>query len=321
MLTYELTGPSVGDVRFGMSPLTELTLSLRTFVDPSRYPLQLPWVRRTASARQSLDRRALAGLVDRRLWTPDFLNPRPSSPLTRIEDEFDALARIDAAAFRAGLKSVHGMVPPVYRGPHAAAVERMVAALRDLWEACFVPYWDRMRAVLEADIVHRGRVIVTEGLGTMVAQLSPGRITWSGSAVHVALRDPRDRRVEVGAEGLMLVPTLFSTGASAPVDDDGPPQVLYPARGQAALWEAQPRRGHRELVDLLGAPRAGLLALLSEPASSTELGIRLGITASAVNQHLRVLHRAGLLSKARHGRSVLYLRSELGERLAVESDW
>ena len=40
-----------------------------------------------------------------------------------------------------------------------------------------------------------------------------------------------------------------------------------------------------------------------------------GVTASAVNQHLRVLRDAGLLISTRYGRSVLYLRSELGSAL------
>ena len=40
-----------------------------------------------------------------------------------------------------------------------------------------------------------------------------------------------------------------------------------------------------------------------------------GVTASAVNQHLRVLRDAGLLVSTRYGRSVLYLRSELGSAL------
>jgi predicted ArsR family transcriptional regulator len=69
-------------------------------------------------------------------------------------------------------------------------------------------------------------------------------------------------------------------------------------------------------TDLLGAARAGLLVLLGTPASSTELAARLNVTASAVNQHLRTLHAGGLLVRARHGRSVLYRRSDLGNRLA-----
>ncbi|GAA1087542.1 hypothetical protein GCM10009605_26830 [Nocardiopsis composta] len=40
------------------------------------------------------------------------------------------------------------------------------------------------------------------------------------------------------------------------------------------------------------------------------------MTPSAVSQHLRVLHAAGLVARARDGRHVLYRRSPLGEELA-----
>ncbi len=39
------------------------------------------------------------------------------------------------------------------------------------------------------------------------------------------------------------------------------------------------------------------------------------MTPTAVNQHLRALRAAGLLVAVRHGRSVLYRRSDLGEQL------
>lgn len=70
------------------------------------------------------------------------------------------------------------------------------------------------------------------------------------------------------------------------------------------------------LAAILGVTRAGLLVHLETPASSTELAARLGVTTTAVNQHLRTLHAAGLLVSARHGRSVLYRRSDLGDQLA-----
>jgi DNA-binding transcriptional ArsR family regulator len=40
------------------------------------------------------------------------------------------------------------------------------------------------------------------------------------------------------------------------------------------------------------------------------------VTPSAVSQHLRVLYAAGLLTRVRDGRHVLYRRSPLGDRLA-----
>ena len=55
MLRYVLTEDDVGSVRFGISPLCELGLSLRAIREPARFPLQLGWLRRTEEARTRLD--------------------------------------------------------------------------------------------------------------------------------------------------------------------------------------------------------------------------------------------------------------------------
>jgi DNA-binding transcriptional ArsR family regulator len=140
------------------------------------------------------------------------------------------------------------------------------------------------------------------------------RVTYERGVLEIRLADPTPREREVGGEGLTLIPTMFTRRGSAPVGD-GPPMLLYPARGQGALWETERVANPAAVAAVLGETRARLLAALGDPASSTELGVRLGVTASAVNQHLRVLRDAGLLVSTRYGRSVLYLRSELGTAL------
>lgn len=313
MLRYLLTEDDVGAIRFGISPLCELGLSLRAIAMPARFPLQLGWLRRTEAARAGLDLDALLALVDDRGWTPDFLNPRPASPLTRIEHEFDVLAAMAPEAARADLIAAFGRVPEVFAGPPERALARIVAALRELWRTCVEPYWPRMRAVLEADIVHRGRLIAQSGVAAMLNSLSP-RVGYDRGSLDIALADPTPRTRRVGGEGLTLVPTMFTRRGSAPVGD-GPPMILYPARGQGALWEAEPVANPAAVAAVLGETRTALVAALAEPASSTELAVRFGVTTSAVNQHLRALRAAGLLTSTRYGRSVLYLRSELGAAL------
>jgi len=313
MLRYLLTEDDVGSVRFGISPLCELGLSLRAIKEPARFPLQLGWLRRTEEARTRLDMPTLMALIDERMWTPDFLNPRPTSPLTRLDEELEALAATRADVFRADLVAVHGAVPEVFAGSTSAALRRIIRALQQLWDTCFEPYWPRMRAVLEADVVHRGRQIAQSGVATMLNGLS-SRIEYEHGVVSVRLADPNDRTQAIDGNGLTFVPTMFTRRASAPVGD-GPPMIMYSARGQGALWEAERVANPAAVAAVLGEARASLLAALGDPASSTELGVRLGVTASAVNQHLRVLRDAGLLVSTRYGRSVLYLRSELGTAL------
>ncbi len=315
LVEYELAGMDVADVRFAVSPLTELTLSLRTFREPGRYPVHLPWLRRTEQARAGLDVALLTALTNEAQWTPDYLTPRPHSPLTRLDDELEAAARVPLDRLRDDLRAVHpdGLPAPL-RGDLAVVRDRVVAALHAYWDACFAPWWPRMRTVLQADVVHRGQVASAYGLGAMFTGLSE-RIRLEDGVVRVRLGSPARFRRPTTGEGLTLVPTLFTRAASAPISPAEPPTIWYGARGAGTLWQAEPVRAPGVLTDLLGGTRAGLLSTLAEPASSTELAGRLGVTVSAVNQHLRAMRAAGLLSSARHGRSVLYLRSELGDAL------
>ncbi|NYI75890.1 ArsR/SmtB family transcription factor [Nocardioides panzhihuensis] len=315
MVRYELTGADLSEVRFAISPLNELTLSLRALRDPGRFPLHLPWLRAVEAA--DLDREALLALTNQRLWTPDFLNPRPRDPLARLEEELEVVAATPPPRVRADLDAVHFDAvgrPAALDGLPQAVLRRVLAALRDYWEACFEPHWQRMRAVLEADIVHRGRTIVHSGMATMFADISP-RVVLADDLLTIRLVTSKvDYRRTTAGIGLTLVPTLFSLNPSTPISADEPPVMFYPARGLGTLWTTDRPRAPHALRDLIGETRSGLLTMLEAPASSTELAVRLGVTAAAVNQHLRAMRAAGLLTSARHGRSVLYLRSDLGDR-------
>ncbi|WP_260428361.1 ArsR/SmtB family transcription factor [Micromonospora globispora] len=257
----------------------------------------------------------LLALTNARLWTPDFLNPRPYSPLTRIDEELAGLADTDPAVVRRDLQAVHGApLPDPLRGPAPRVLTRIIDALTEYWRRCFEPHWPRMRALLEGDVTFRGRQIAQHGLAAMFSELS-NTVRLVGSAVEVQLRSDLDyTRTTTG--GLTLVPTLWTTNASTPISAAEAPMILYSARGVATLWEPQSLPAPDALSGLLGATRAGLLIQLGTPSSSTELAARLGVTTTAVNQHLRALRTGGLLVSARHGRAVLYRRSDLGDLLA-----
>lgn len=315
MIEYELVGNDLGEVRFAISPLNELVLSLRTLRDPGRFPLQLPWLRATEAPRAGLDLDLLRALTNEALWTPDFLTPRPYTPLGRIEDELAALTSTPGGVVRADLAEVHpAALPPVLRGRPDRVLVRVLAALRDYWEACFEPYWPRMRTVLEADVVYRGRVMAQSGLAAMFADVDP-HVRLENTVVQVRLRADLSYRTSTAGRGLTLVPSLFSRRASTPISADEPPHIMYPARGLGTLWETGTTLPATALAAVIGRVRARLMNLLETPTSSTELALRLDVTPTAVNQHLRALRDAGLLISARHGRSVLYRRSDLGDRL------
>jgi DNA-binding transcriptional ArsR family regulator len=311
MLTYTLTEEDLASVRFGISPLCEMGLSLRAIKDPARFPLQLPWLRRIEAAWVQLDVDVLSALIDERLWTPDLLNPRPVSPLTRIDQELDAFRATDPREFIRQVEALHGELPQALKGDPAHALHRTAQALEGYWDSCFRPHWNRMRALLEADIAHRGRQIARSGLSAMLNTISP-TVSFARAAVSIRLRNPVNISQPVDGQGITLVPTIFTDRASAPTDATEPPMILYEARGQGAMWEPETLATDAGAIRILGLTRAALLTALSEPASSTELGMRMGVTTSAVNQHLRALQVGRLVNSTRHGRSMLYFRSELG---------
>lgn len=155
VVEYELAGMDLGDVRFAISPLNEVTLSLRALRDPGRFPLHLRWLQETESVRGTLDLDMLRALINADFWTPDFLTPNPRTPLARFDDEIAEVAALPSAVVRDDIAEIHpdpATRPDVLRGRADRALRRIVRALRDYWEACFSPYWQRMRAVLEADV-------------------------------------------------------------------------------------------------------------------------------------------------------------------------
>lgn len=314
MIRYELGEAGLADIRFAISPLTELGLSLRALRSPASFPLQLAWSRQVELVRADLDLGALLALVSDDMRTPDFLNPYPSSPLRRIDEELDQLAELSVDQVRRDLVAAHGQLPEVYSGRGRAPARRMLHALGDYWRLCLEPHWGKMRAVLDADVIHRGRVMAQEGTGRMLAMLSP-TVELSGSVLSVRLRSPIVRTERVGDAALTLVPTLFTRRASVPLLPEHGPVIMYAARGQGSMWAEGIPGGFEPLAELIGRRRASLLVALEEPLSTTTLGVRTGTTPSAVSPHLQALKRAGLVTSARHGRSVLYLRTELADQL------
>lgn len=212
-------------MRFAVSPLGELGLALRAWRDPGLFPLHLRWLRKVDAVRSNLDSAVLFALTNERGWTPDFLNPRPRSPLARLDDELGA---IDASVVRRDLRAVHGdTLPPALRGSPARVLRRIVDALDKYWQLCFAPYWPRMRALLDGDITYRGQQIAQRGLAAMFAQLSP-TVRLVDHVVEVRLPRSGIAYTRRTTDGLTLVPTLWTHGASARPLDALPP--LRPGR-------------------------------------------------------------------------------------------
>src|SRR5262249_8838661 len=151
------------------------------------------------------------------------------------------------------------------------------------------------------------------GARSLFSDLHPD-LRWSGGTLTLSDTDegPSRFRVRLGPDGVVLMPSVFNWPlVSVSRATSSQTMLLYPARGTATAWEDGAwLAGPPAVEELLGAARARLLVALRSPATTTSLARRLGVTPSAVSQHLAVLHRGGLVDRRRSGRSVLYQTSE-----------
>jgi DNA-binding transcriptional ArsR family regulator len=120
------------------------------------------------------------------------------------------------------------------------------------------------------------------------------------------------------AAGLVLVPSVFVWPSVMTVSSGDVPQLAYPARGVATLWERSSRSADA-LGAVIGRGRARLLAELGAPLSTTELARRTGISPGGVSQHLSALRAAGLVTTHRQGRAVLNSRTTVADALLTAS--
>jgi DNA-binding transcriptional ArsR family regulator len=192
------------------------------------------------------------------------------------------------------------------------ARDTLAARLDDAWSGLIAPSWNRIRTLLERDIARRSRTLARHGLRRVLDQLH-AKLRWTSRGLQLA--DGRDDVVEVDRRGLLLIPSAYLWPHIATiVEPPWQPTIVYPAAGIADLWRA-PVRPPDALARLLGNSRAGILAELDRPLSTTALAAITGLSPAGVSAHLRTLRDAGLLSTTRYGHEVLYQRTGLGDAL------
>jgi len=307
--------------RFAVSPLHETMSAVRLLGRPAAAGFHAPWLRAVAPAVEGLDLTPLALLTPHRSYGPDFLSPPPSGPTTSFADE---LAVVRATAPGQARSEIDRSLAARFAGRIPAAAEplrRDATTARDLcadllaecWTCLVKPWWPRIRAVLEADIAYRARVLADAGLAAVLTDLHP-QARWERNTLRVELSAVAERTV--AGNGLVLMPGVFGwPGLGVAYDPPWPPTLDYAARGIASLWPRQSRPA-QALVRLVGTRRALLLAALTEPASTTGLAARCELPASSVSEHLAVLREAGLVTTRRTGRYLQHSRTPLGTTLA-----
>lgn len=304
--------------RFALSPMWETANAVRAFVDARSRPYLRPWweqVRDAPPAEELLAVQAASGYV------PDFLCGPPDVAAPSAEDQLAALRAMPPGRVAAELARVNlarsvspGAVRAMLADPEAAR-DRLAGHLEDAWRRLVLPWWPRLRELIDADVEYRSRLLAEHGLGHVVAGLHE-RIRWEDDAIVL---EPAAEEVEreLGGDGLVLMPSAFVWPAiTAIVDRPWQPTVVYPARGIGELLGGRTAEPAASLARLLGRTRARILAGLAEPASTAALAARHGLAPSTVSAHLSALEGAGLLSRRRYRHEVRYRHTALGRALA-----
>lgn len=313
-----------GAFRFAVSALWETQEAVRTLDRPHRHGHHLPWLRRIRHAGAGLDLSALWLLMPRTGPVPAFLRPAPAGSCIPIEEELERVRATDPQAAHDELARTLARTPGGASTPQGRALlddpARAVRELADLtglaWRAMIEPHWPRLRDLLEADAAFAARRLAEGGPSRLFDGLHPA-LTWTGDGLAVESAEDRSRPVD--GRGLLLVPSVFARpDVVCGCDEPGPPSLLYPARGTAALWTHRSGDDVPEpLARLLGKGRAAVLTALAEPSTTTALAQRLRLAPSSVSAHLSALRDAGLLTSQRCGHQVLYERTPLGIALAA----
>jgi DNA-binding transcriptional ArsR family regulator len=269
-------------------------------------------------------------VVRPRGYIPDFLHPFPPRRAPSFEAGLAQIAASEPQLVAAQLAHL-AEHPLAQQGPGrqarldllsqviadpVAGLSRIVTELERYWKIALAPYWPRVRSLLDADLAFRLDQLADGGVQQLLNTLHP-LVSIDRDAVRVVKY--YEGHADLRGRGLLLIPCAFAWPDVIVRTADPQPALTYAPRGLGRLWEA-PRTQHRSaLEDVLGRTRATLLGQLDLPMTTTQLATLLSLTAPTLNAHLKSLHAAGLVSSRRDGRSVLYMRTNLGERLLAGS--
>jgi DNA-binding transcriptional ArsR family regulator len=318
--------------RFALSPLWELTQALRLLAAGPRRrdeAVLRPWLLRARDRYRALARETDLGVIDALNppgWGADFLAPVPASVHTTISDLLDQVRSTPADQAQREVAVALGRQPRVEpRVERILTSDRVAGYVADVlaaaWRALLEPEWRTLRAICERDVVYRAGQLASRGWAAALTDLHAD-LSWRQGRIELS-RWPgggaADDDADLGGRGLLFIPSVFIWPRLAlSLDPPWPPALIYPARGVSALWEQPGRTGPgTALHRLLGGSRAAILLALEDPASTTQLAATLGQSLGGIGDHLAVLREAGLVARARSGRSVLYHRTPVGDAVAA----
>jgi hypothetical protein len=316
---WQVSADTLATGRFVISPLAESIACLRTLHESrAGDPAARAWLseHRPAYRARLANDPVTALLVPAILgpnWTADFVTPPPAGEGDAdLASELAAVRRTSPAAALADVRlALRGPVPDALNRDDLPA---LTASLLDwVWQEAVLPYWQRRRRILEADIVARTAKLSQHGWAAALDDMRPG-MRWLGNGrlqINILDYPPRD----ISGARLFFVPVTPSFGWTA---WDGPHRyaICYPCSGVLAQ-QVRAAQAPAALSALLGAGRAAVLTRLDTPKSTTQLVALTGQGLGSVGRHLQILLAASLIQRRRAGRSVLYYRTDAGEAVVA----
>ena len=318
MIRYHLGASDLAQTRFAFSPLWETIESVAQLIKEDPPALHEPWLREARRSTAHLDLEPLMVLVRGQGMIPDFLLPPPLAPSPRFADELERVRAMPPEQVVREVAMLYGTDdPPPAARPYLDRPEAALAAVADLiaryWDACLAQHWPRLTALLEGDLLYRSRVLALQGAEALFDDLHP-MVRYADGVLEVDKFYDAD--VHARGRGLLLLPVAFCWPKLVVTTEEPiQPTIGYSPRGAGSLWEPLPLEVGDALRSLVGPGRAAVLQSLPGPRSTGELAGALGVTSSAVSQHLGHLRRLGLVEPQRLGRRVYYRRSSRGEEL------
>lgn len=330
MIHLHLDSADLSRIRFAFSPTWETVTSLRALATAADGGVHGRWLRTVRPRVTDIDMHLLTSLVRPRGYIPDFLQPIPARRSPGFDAGLRQIADMDRDVVAAELAHL-AQHPIAQQGPGRpervrlltdlanrpdAALRRITAELERYWKIALAPYWQRIRALLQADLAFRLDHLAAGGVGQLFGTLHPS-VSFDGSTLRVTKY--YEGHADLGRRGLVLVPCAFAWPDVIVRTADPQPVLTYTPRGLGRLWESPHTSGPSPLAGVIGVTRASLLGQLDLPMTTTQLAHHLDLSAPTVNSHLKALLAAGIIAARRDGRTVLYTRTPLGEQLLAGS--
>ncbi|WP_020519461.1 ArsR/SmtB family transcription factor [Catelliglobosispora koreensis] len=320
MILYRFGQDDLLRTRFAIAPLMELIGAFYVLRRPGPYTVHRRWIAWAAPRIQHLDLSLLdAATPFGGPYWPVFVSPPPREPHPAIEAELARVAATPPQQVAREIAQRYADDLPAAARPFvddpARALAKLVEQMRSLWEAALAPRWPTISALLEAELTARARSLVAEGSRAAFAGLHT-TVHWDTDRLIVRPA-VRAADVNLGGRGLLLIPSAFTWPRVWPrTDPPWDPALVYPPRAIGDLWE--PAGPHAEALEsLVGRRRARILQELDRPSATQDLASRMNVSGGGISDHLSVLRRAGLVTRWREGRRVVYARTLTGDALCA----